>query len=278
MFSLENQSEAMELLRNKLDLSQDNTSAFTEALVRIVPKDIDEEKKEFCRLLIHSIEKVLDTHSEYASLGVDLVLKLAEETGHPPKKIITSIKRNGSKLKLPTLSWVNKNLRIADVIAERPALGEISSIDKIDSLRRLPKEQLDLVCEEGVFVTTTGENLDVKKTPAHEVRKAVAQVVKQEKAAASQAKESESMTVEASSSQKTVVQTVTEEYPELQAMLRLHRQLAKRVSDDSAMFNEDLIFRFDKLGSDLEAFIAAIKGEEQNAEIRSGENSDIAVN
>ena len=265
MFSLENQTEAIELLREKLSLSSDDASEFATALAQIVPKEFSEDKKQFCQVLIHSIEKVLDYQSEYASLGVDLVLRLAKETGHPPKKIIASIQRNGSKLKLPTLSWVNKNLRIADVLAARPELGQFKSIDKIDSVRRLPKDQLDQVCENGVIVTSTGENIEVASTPAHEVRKAVAEIVKKEKQSAlNEEPRAETVPDEPAPSRlQSSGQASSSAYPELSEMQRLHDRLSKKLNAESEAMDEDLIFLFDKIGSDLQTLIARFRGEQE---------------
>ena len=174
----------IQFVKKELGVDGESTGTeFSKAMGRLISKDLKDEDKEDCRVLLNGVENILEAQSRYSNISVEIIVTLSQITGHTPRKIISSISRNSAKLKVPAISWVNKNLRVADVVASHPKLSSISSIEKIDSIRRLDEDKIEKIAESGTLVDAAGVELEVNDTPTPQLRKAVNQLIKIEKEA-----------------------------------------------------------------------------------------------
>ncbi|NRA67998.1 MAG: hypothetical protein HRU19_26180 [Pseudobacteriovorax sp.] len=189
--SLESE-EIVEYIKRELGVDGVRSgSDFSKAMGRLLSKELEDSDESDCLVLLNGLENILETQARYSNISVEIIVRLSKITGHPPKKIISSISRNTNKLKVPTVSWVNKNLRVADVVASYPELSNIDSVEKIDAIRRLDDDKIEKIAESGSVIDVEGQELKVNETPAPKLRKAINEIIKVDKDEMDEAPQSE---------------------------------------------------------------------------------------
>ena len=131
------------------------------------------EDKDLALHLIAGLETVLTNQMQFANLSIRICVKLCELTSKTPTKIIRAVEEAAVNLKLPSTSWLHKNVKAAQLVNQYPQLGEIKDVEKLNSLQALPKEALETIVADDCVLIVDDELVDLKEASRKEIREAV---------------------------------------------------------------------------------------------------------
>jgi hypothetical protein len=94
-------------------------------------------------------------------------------TSKTPTKIIRAVEEAAVNLKLPSTSWLHKNVKAAQLVNQYPQLGDIKDVEKLNSLQALPKETLETIIADDCVLVVDDEAVDLKEASRKEIRDAV---------------------------------------------------------------------------------------------------------
>ena len=168
--------ETKQLVAEVKELVPDSSVADESAFITSLSSNILHsscEDKELAMQLIAGLESVLTNQMQFANLSIRICVKLCELTGKTPTKIIRAVEEAAVNLKLPSTSWLHKNVKAAQLVNQYPQLGEIKDVEKLNSLQALPKEALDTIIADDCVLVVDDEAVDLKEASRKEIRDAV---------------------------------------------------------------------------------------------------------
>ena len=214
-----------------------DNSAFIESLsTNIFSGKCDD--KDLALQLIAGLEKVLTNQMEYANLSIRICVKLCELTGKTPTKIIRFVEEAAVNLKLPSTSWLHKNVKAAQLVNQYPQLGDIKDIEKLNTLKALPAETLETIIADDCVLVVDEQSIDLKEASRKEIREAVkaAKVKKVEE--------------DAEVAEKTIMDSsdyIAEQNERMGAEAYPQRELDGAVKDDGSESAEDVSYDFEAI-------------------------------
>ena len=122
---------------------------------------------------MQALETVLTNQMQFANLSIRICVKLCELTSKTPTKIIRAVEEAAVNLKLPSTSWLHKNVKAAQLVNQYPQLGDIKDVEKLNSLQALPKETLETIVADDCVLVVDDAAVDLKEASRKEIREAV---------------------------------------------------------------------------------------------------------
>jgi hypothetical protein len=158
-------------------------SAFAKDLIKKLFKaKSPEETVAEGSMLITSLEQLLSRQVKDSQLIIGICVARVQITGHPASRVIAVVKNALGRHDMPSLGWIEKNIKAAKIIEEHPGLSAISDVEKIVTLNRLPPEIIMEAAETGEFVAKDGGSIKIqevsRKNLQHEVREVIGKAKK----------------------------------------------------------------------------------------------------
>ena len=148
-------------------------SAFKEELSDIIPEN-EVEGGVAGRKLVHALEALFTRQHLDGQLLIAVCIALKELSGLSMAKLVKRVDQARAHLKMPSPSWVAKNIKAARVVDAHPELRDLGDIEKLCALDRLPDEVLNEAVQSGVL-TLSGREVDIRSATRREVGAAVRQ-------------------------------------------------------------------------------------------------------
>jgi len=148
-------------------------SAFKDELSDIV-RETEADGGVAGRKLVHALEALFTRQHLDGQLLIAVCIALKELSGLSMAKLVKRVDQARVHLKMPSPSWLAKNIKAARVVDAHPELRDLGDIEKLCALDRLPDDVLSEAVQSGVL-TLSGRDVDIRSATRREVGAAVRQ-------------------------------------------------------------------------------------------------------
>jgi len=165
-------------------------------LKKLFKKKSDAEAVTDGTRLVTALQHLLSRQVNDSKLIIGICVALAKISELPANRIIAVVKNSLGKNKMPSISWLEKNIRAAKIIEEYPELSHVSDVEKIVTLKRLPQPVLVEVAKTGKMTVQGGAEVQVQDISRKVLAQKVREVIGKPKKAISSSEAEEVIEVE----------------------------------------------------------------------------------